>query len=198
MEVKKIKESIEKMNYINIYNYMINSYTKTQLFYYIKYNYNNIKEENKINLLIFFKLINLLENKSLDVQVNIIKKIFDNFYEKSKIYDDIDQRYNYYKKKVRFIIKFIEYNKLLKKYISYIKPLNKLFNIKKQIKYNKLSIEQKKEIRDKKKNRLIKKLGIQGYHQKCREYYKKWYNNLSKEKKKYLYLKKKYKKINSI
>lgn len=185
-----IKKSINKMNYKRIYDYISNDKYKYYFISYIEYNKSRLSSNTIKNLLIFVKLIDIIKNKSLHEQSNIISKIFNNLAEKSKLYGNIDDQYNYYKKKIIYIKKLINFNIELIREIKKINPLLEILNKKRKIKYNSLSIEQKREIRNKKKQNLINKLGIDGYNNRCRKYYKKWYASLSKEQRRNIYLRK--------
>jgi hypothetical protein len=145
------------------------------------------KERNIFNNIIIFKKIKKLISDNPENKIKILVPVYSKYKEKTLHRFYI---FNILQLKTDTI-------KILNKELFKMKPIEEQQKIRENIskkireKYNSLSMEEKKILNKKRIEKKIKKMGLNNYKLYCLNMYKKWYKNLSKEKKEKYSLKRK-------
>lgn len=151
------------------------------------YKFSSYKFKVKIKKVIIIKRLYKIYQQKLDNEKNsFIAMLLHNM--QNMITDK--NIYNINKQLIYKIFKTTKDNyKKIYKEIFKLKPLEEQLNITKKynekikLKYLNMSSLEKKQFRENKKNRMIKKLGINNYRQLVKNRFDKWYNSLSEERK---------------
>lgn len=152
------------------------------------YKFSSYKFKVKIKKVIIIKRLYKIYQQKLDNEKNsfiaLLLHNMQNMITDKKIY-------NTNKRLIYKIFKTTKdnYKKIYKEMFK-LKPLEEQLNItqkykeKIKLKFLNMSSLEKKQLRENKKNHIIKKLGYEGYKQLIKNRFDKWYNSLSEERKK--------------
>jgi len=151
------------------------------------YKLSSQKFKTKIKKIIIIKNINLIYQQKLDIEkTSFIASLLNKL--RNKIIDK--KIYNSDKKLIYKIFKISKNNyKNIYKEIFKQKPLEEQIMIRNNInnkiklRFLNMSYAEKKQYREQKKNRRIKKIGLDAYKLIFRNRFNKWYNSLSDERK---------------
>jgi hypothetical protein len=184
--IRFIDDTIQKM--ILFYNYNIKNKLNNKEV--LKNIYSKLSKIQKkiLNNIIILDLIkeSIIKKNNIDYPINTLLSIkFKEIYPKSLFYflykDIYTLKIKKLLKKEIFLRKSPEEQKIIKDQLL----------IKKKERNNNMTNEEKKIRNLKKKKNLIKKYGLESYREKLRSQYKKWYTNLSSEKKEKIIIKRK-------
>ena len=150
------------------------------------YKLSSLKFKYKIKNIIIIKIIYKIYQEKLDSEKNIfVANLFN------KMQNKFPKKIFYANKHLVYKIFQISKNnyKDINKILLKLKPIEEQLLIREKnnerlrLKYSKMSILEKKQYRERKKNRRIKKIGIEAYNELMRNRFNKWYNSLSPERK---------------